>query len=369
MRILWHSHSPLLNTGYGTLTGLWVPKLVELGHEVSISAFQGLQAELSLYKGVHILNVDDQKYGSTVLAQVAQNSNVDVVVTLMDMWALPPHEVNAVGVPVVHWSPIDCAPLGKLDTDYLRRSSGRPVAPSQWGAKILSDAGFQAEHIPCALDLDVFHPDDEDREESRRTAEVEDKFVVGINAANVDRKAWPEQLAAYAKLYHAHPNDVKLLANINMSGTVNLGEVMKTLDLPTEAVACSMPGWRDAEGMASWYRTLDVLSACSHAEGLGLTPLEAQACGVPVIVTDTEPMNTETAPGGRHVACQPVWSALHHSWWVSPSIDSLYEALEDAYAAKRTGPDTAAVGYAQQFSVDRTASMWDELLKDITGED
>lgn len=369
MRILWHSHSPLLTTGYGTLTALWVPKLVEMGHEVSITSFQGLQTELSLYKGIHVLNVDDQKYGSTVLASIAQQSNVDVIVTLMDMWALPPHEINAIGVPIVHWSPIDCSPLGKLDTDYLRRSTGRPVTPSQWGAKVLQNAGFDAEYIPCAIDFDVFHPDEDDREEGRHSAELDGKFVVGINAANVERKAWPEQLAAYAKLYHAHPDDVKLLANINMNGALDIREVMKALDLPLEALTASMPGWRDAEGMAGWYRTLDVLSACSHAEGLGLTPLEAQACGVPVIVTDAEPMNTETAPGGRHVAAQPMWSPMHHSWWSRPSIDSLYEALEDAYASKRTGPDTDAVAYVQQFSLDRTAAMWDELLKDITGEE
>ena len=38
--------------------------------------------------------------------------------------------------------------------------------------------------------------------------------------------------------------------------------------------------------MAGWYRSLDVLSACSYGEGFGLPILEAQACGSPAIVTD-----------------------------------------------------------------------------------
>ena len=43
MKILWHSNSPWARTGYGTQTALWVPRLAELGHEIAISAFHGLQ--------------------------------------------------------------------------------------------------------------------------------------------------------------------------------------------------------------------------------------------------------------------------------------------------------------------------------------
>jgi mannosyltransferase len=37
--------------------------------------------------------------------------------------------------------------------------------------------------------------------------------------------------------------------------------------------------------MADWYRALDLFVAPQRWEGFGLTPLEAMACGVPVVAT------------------------------------------------------------------------------------
>ena len=39
------------------------------------------------------------------------------------------------------------------------------------------------------------------------------------------------------------------------------------------------------EQMADWYRVLDLYVAPQRWEGFGLTPIEAMACGVPVIAT------------------------------------------------------------------------------------
>ena len=41
------------------------------------------------------------------------------------------------------------------------------------------------------------------------------------------------------------------------------------------------------EQMADWYRVLDLFVAPQRWEGFGLTPLEAMACGVPVVATRT----------------------------------------------------------------------------------
>jgi glycosyltransferase involved in cell wall biosynthesis len=368
LRILWHSHSPLLNTGYGVLTQLWLPKLQEMGHDVIASSFQGLNAEVSLYKGIRILNVDDQKYGSTVLGQVARNNEVDVVITLMDMWVLPPHEVNGIDAPVIHWSPVDCYPLGQLDTDYLRRSTAYPVATSQWGKKVFEEAGFEAGAVPGSFDASVYFPDEDRRDAKRRDLGIEDKFVVGINAANVERKALPEQLIAFSRLWKNHPDDVVLFVNTNMSGAITPQDAMRSLDLAPEMVRWSVPGWQTPEDMADWYRMVDVLSACPHADGFSLPVAEAQACGTPVIITDNPPVNEEPGLLARKVKCEPMWSSVHRSWWVRPSIDSIHEQLEDAFAAGRKGPDQAAAAHVQQYTVDNVAPLWTQVLEDVVGE-
>ena len=34
LRMVWHSNSPLNPTGYGKMTALFVPRIIELGHEI-----------------------------------------------------------------------------------------------------------------------------------------------------------------------------------------------------------------------------------------------------------------------------------------------------------------------------------------------
>ena len=60
--------------------------------------------------------------------------------------------------------------------------------------------------------------------------------------------------------------------------------------LATElGVPCSVEGWRsDAEVLAA-YRSADVVVCPSRFEGFGLTPMEAIACGVPVVASDILP--------------------------------------------------------------------------------
>lgn len=54
----------------------------------------------------------------------------------------------------------------------------------------------------------------------------------------------------------------------------------------------------DADEIPLWYAAADVDVQTSHAEGLGISPLEALACGTPIVVTDVGGL-PEVADGGR----------------------------------------------------------------------
>ena len=73
------------------------------------------------------------------------------------------------------------------------------------------------------------------------------------------------------------------------------------------------------EEMPRWYQALDLLVAPQRWEGFGLTPLEAMACGVPVIATtvgafDELVVEGETGslipPGDSERMCAAVDAAL-----------------------------------------------------------
>ena len=84
------------------------------------------------------------------------------------------------------------------------------------------------------------------------------------------------------------------------------------------------------EDMAATYATLDVLLNASMGEGFGLTVLEAQACGVPAIVTDFTAMR-EVCGAGWKVGYERYWTD-QSSWQARPHVEELVESLEACYA-------------------------------------
>src|SRR6266704_1345958 len=226
------------------------------------------------------------------------------------------------------WMPVDCEPMGMMDAGRLKAYGGGaiPVAMSRFGEKQLTGAGFDPVfYVPHGIDTTVFRPP-EDRQGLREAMGVDGKFVIFMNAANMDkqRKAFPEQVAAFARLHARHPD--MLLAS---------------------------------------YGAADLVTNCSYGEGFGLPVVEAQACGTPVVVTDCSAM-TETGAGGWKVPGEKFYIPQQHSWWVKPSIGAIYRAYEEAY---QRGPayqakKAAAREHALAYDAERVlAGHWKRELE------
>src|SRR6185437_5653523 len=118
-------------------------------------------------------------------------------------------------------------------------------------------------------------------------------FVIGILAMNRDlkRKGFFEQMRAFASFHARHPDSVLTLhtaetahPGLNLAGMaarLGISDAVRFPDTYSYQMALIT-----REQQVSWYRGLDVLSNCSYGEGFGLAALEAQACGIPVILTN-----------------------------------------------------------------------------------
>ena len=73
-----------------------------------------------------------------------------------------------------------------------------------------------------------------------------------------------------------------------------------------------------------------MLLNASMGEGFGLTVLEAQACGVPAIVTDFTAMS-EVCGAGWKVGYERHWTD-QASWQARPRVEEIVESLEECYA-------------------------------------
>lgn len=337
MKILWHSNSPAVGTGYGQQTALFVPRIAALGHEVAISAFWGQQGGMGEWNGFTVYPSGRHAFGSDVLPRHAKHFGADIIITLMDVWALDTGPLE--GLPLAHWIPVDtddgdglqARGLSLRDHVALNATCGVPVAMSQHGARMLVKSGRDPLYVPHGVDTSIFRPQDE------RPDAFGDRFVIGMNAANAsksDRKAWTVQMAAFAKLHKRHP-DTLLYAHTVAADErgINLKGIARDLGI-ADAVAWSdeyelTAGMVTAAQLAATTAAWDLYSGCSKAEGFGIPVMEAQACGVPSVVTDGSAMS-ETGCGWK-VPGEPEWTPLHAAWWRTPRIADVARVYEKAY--------------------------------------
>ena len=263
-----HSNAPLAATGYGQQSAIFVPRLACLGHEVFISAFWGLTGASTEWNGHLILPGGQDPYGSDIIVSHARYVKADLVITLMDVWPLDAGQIRSLrvdhGIPVAHWMPVDCDPLGAMDERHLKTTGAIPIAMSRFGQRMLAEAGLDALYVPHGIDTKVFTPGG--RDDARKTLGVDSRFVVAMNAANKDavRKAFPEQMLAFAAFRRRHPEAILMLHSLAAApGALDLQAIANRAGYPVARMIEPKRGRRKRSGRrprrwsrrrASWTR-------------------------------------------------------------------------------------------------------------------
>jgi glycosyltransferase involved in cell wall biosynthesis len=359
---------------------LWVPQLASLGHDVTISAFHGLNGSSTAWCGHPVLPGGQAALGEDILPFHARAAKADLVITLMDTWAADPdrfREMRNERV-VACWVPIDCNPIGIKDATFLAASGVTPVAMSRFGQRMLGAAGFRAFYVPHGCDTSVFRPP-EDRDALRRKFSIADRWVVAINASNADgyRKNFPGQFEAFARFRRSHPEALLLVHSlVSAPRGLNLIAMAERIGITDAVRFCDqyakLAGLIGSAELAEWYGACDLISNCGLGEGFGLAVLESQACGTPVAVTDCSAM-TELCGSGWKVRGELFWNETFGSWWTAPSISGIVRAWEKAYAATHeTGPDglppcrVKARKFALRYDADRVMrTYWEPVLREL----
>lgn len=377
MRISWFSNSAHAPSGYGNQTKLFVPRLHNtLGHRMAITAFYGNEGAIIDWNGIPIYpkgqGAGPAGIDVNVLSQHARHFRADLVISLMDVWVLPPGVGQ--GVPFAPWFPVDHEPL---PPPIARSLNGvlMPLVFSHFAERMLTEAGLPYRYVPHGVETAVFSP----RPRAEVRAELNlpaDAFIVGIVAANKGapcRKAIKQQIAAFKRLRSRHSDALLYLHTmLNAGDGENLAEYIEQQGFPDDSVmwtnqyeytlGLAEPQLRDL------YCAFDVLSNVSMGEGFGITILEAQACGVPVLVGDWTSMSELCFSGwtvpkeGAERWHTPLGS---YQWW--PSVDAIAEQMEAAYqATDRDARGSRAVERALEYDADIvTDTYWRPVLDEL----
>jgi glycosyltransferase involved in cell wall biosynthesis len=372
LRIHWHSNAPWAPTGYGNQSALFLPRLAAMGHTVTASAFYGLQGSPQNFAGIPVFPGGRNTYGNDVIVPDSLFVKADITITFMDAWVIDP--AVAKQVRWVAYMPVDHqpAPPGVAIT---AAHAFQTIAYSEFGVDMLYDAGLSAMYVPHGVDTKVFKP--KPRKKARKALGCpDDVFLVGIVAANKgmpSRKAFDQQIRAFAAFNKRHPDSMLYLhTRIDSPFGISVSKIIEHAEIPAGAIAVPPP-YKYARGilgpsyMVDAYGSMDVLLNATKGEGFGIPIIEAQACGTPVIVSDFSAMPELIREGtGWKVGGVPFYS--QESYQITPNTDEIEAALEWAYAARG---DEDLRQHCRNFVVDNydvtdvTNKYWRPVLDDI----
>lgn len=383
MRVLWVSNAPWCATGYGTQTAQVVTRMAADGHRVAVAANYGLAGRRSTWNNIRVYPSGWEPWSNDVIPAHAadwmdDDPTTGWTVTLMDAWVFSNPLFQRMNV--ASWVPVDHHPTPPAVVRWFRNYGAVPIAMSRFGADALRADGLDPLYVPHAVDTTTFRPTPVLRDAPSRRAFglPEQAFVVGMVANNKGRtpirKGFDQAFLAFAG-FRARHEDAVLYVHADRHGS------MDGVDLERLADACGVPsdalffpdayayrqGFPD-QVMAALYSSFDVLLAPSKGEGFGIPVIEAQACGVPVIVTDYT-AQPELVGAGWTVEYRRDWDEMQASWWAFPLPESIYTALTMAYsadAAERSRLSSAARRFAEQYDADLVyAEHWRPVLAQL----
>ena len=385
MKILWHSVAPWAPTGYGQQTATFAPRIAALGHDLRISAYYGLQGSEMQWRGIKCLPSYSAVYGTDVLVphamdhfkepgmtRVEEMTSNGLIITLCDVWVLDVPFLNDFNVAA--WAPIDHETLPPLVRQWFVSTGAVPIAMSLHGHRLLSEADLNPLYVPHGIDTTVFSPGDM-AEARDRAGLPQDAFIISIVAANMgkdaSRKAFSEQIAAFKILREKH-NDAILLLHTDVDSPVGVKIRDLIQDLPHGSVRYSdqyayrkgMP----ASVVADIYRSSNLFTNTSWGEGFGIPIIEAQACGTPVVITDTTAM-PELCGAGYKVPGEQFWHDSQKAWARRPYVGEIADSYLWAYDELRTA-DNPMCQEAWLFAQDYDAGLvmeryWIPALKKL----
>lgn len=341
LKILWSSNSPFSTSGYGQQMAEILPLLKKGGWKQAVSAFYGLEGASIIHKGIKLYPKIANAYGDDAMLHHSKDYGADCVISLQDIWVLDLNILSQLKnwIPII---PIDQDPIPQAIYDRAKLAY-RIITMSKFGQKQLENKGMMSTYIPNTVDTTIFKPMDKIACKLALNLKP-DTFLFGMVAANKDlppRKSFQEVLDAFKIFHDAHPNSAMYFHTLlQQQGGFPIADYANHLGL-NGAINFMDPYQQmfkvGKSDMAKIINSFDCLLSPSASEGFGVPIVEAQSCGVPVIVNRFTSMPELVVENKSGYICEVAtkrWTALN-SYFGIPDVKSLYDCMEKVYATDR----------------------------------
>ena len=386
MKVMIYGNAPTCGTGYGVQVAHLARMLKADGHDVAVACTYGHQVgvrqwptehgPVTLYPSGWLENSLDVLVAHT-MHFFGGDPTAGVIISVTDQWVLAPVDLTPFNV--LAWTPVDHWPCPVDVLKFFHKSGARALAMSEFGQRMLIEAGLDADCVPLSVDTAVFKPTTHvvingELVPAREMLDIPEAagFVVAMVAMNKDpqdRKNFNGAFRAFGRFWREHQDAVLYVHSdkFGIAGShINLMELAKHAAIPPHAIVFTNPyslqmGW-SSDMLAALYTTADVLLCPSKGEGFGVPMIEAQACGTPVIASDFT-SQTELVGAGWKVGGQLEFDQKQNASYLQPSTNEIAAALMAAYAAKDDETLKAkAIAFAAKYDV---RAVWERAWRPI----
>lgn len=374
MNILWFSNAMNAKTGYGVATKSVVPYLINNGYPTTVLSYAGISEGETIVDGVrHVVPHWKDTFGNDSVVPYFNMLGCDLVIVHRDIWVN--NIQNSKKIPTLAWFPIDHFPISDRTEEQIKNTAWSATM-SQWGVRRINKAGYEAHYIPHSFNPNIFNnKSKETREETWNGSIPDDAYVITMVAANRDwppRKGFIEAFMAVSQLMQKY-KDIYLYMHTNYmttDGGPNLLKLAELCGIDLSRLHFTDPYFNymalTPEKLASIYRSSDLYLSAAHAEGFGIPIIEAQACGLPVVLADNS-SQTELCFKGELVPCE-LEASFHYTWWKKPIVSEMVKAIENSYL-KRDKKDNKVPDQIKKFTDDYVfKNNWIPLLSKIDNE-
>lgn len=346
-------------------------------------------------------------FGKLMFEKVCLQVKPDIVLTLRDTWMerfVPESPFR----PFFKWgwlATIDGLPQSP-DWLNMYKETDALFTYSDWSKSVIEDYGLQVEATAPPIAEPCFSPV-QDKEAFKREFGFGGIKIIGMGSRNQARKAFPDLLEAFREvLNRTKRSDIYLyLHTSNQDQGWNLPEIIKQTGLSSKIILtyvckkcgyafpsmyndenrkCKKCGSPDAncsnvqvgvhsQGLAQIYNTWDICAQWAISEGAGMVPVEAAACGVPVIEVDYSAMSDI----GRKLNGEMIEPLSFHKEvqtgrkMAVPNNEKLVEVLIDFLnlpsSIQRLKGYEARQGFEKHYSSwSKTAQVWMDWIDKVS---
>lgn len=232
----------------------------------------------------------------------------------------------------------------RLITRTSARRARRVIAISESGRQeIHTLLGVPLPRIDVAVPgvgPDFFSLPDSQIADFRSRHQLPERFILHVGTIE-PRKNLETLLRAYA---HLPQRSAVKLALVGGKGW-QTGPLFALIDELGLAPDLILPGFVSGESLPMWYNSAEIFVYPSLYEGFGLPLIEAMACGVPVVASNTTSLPEAVGPGG--VLCPPT------------NVDAWAETLSNLLDDTAAHAEQAARGseWVKRFTWENTAQQ------------